>query len=120
MCPGSDERARGGGGARRRERRDPDPMGTALHRALEGLDLDRVSIGADIGARWLEIVGADVAQHCRPVGMRSGVLYVEVESSAWCQQLQLRTPELQRALRGALGERAPAEVRFRVGYSPEP
>jgi hypothetical protein len=33
----------------------------------------------------------------------------------WGQHLQLRAPEILRGLRDLLGERAPTELRFRLG-----
>jgi predicted nucleic acid-binding Zn ribbon protein len=43
------------------------------------------------------------------------VLELRVESSAWSQVLQLRRPELLAVLRRELGDRAPREIRLRVG-----
>ena len=62
-----------------------------------------------------EAVGADVARHSRPVGIRADVLEVEVDSSVWCQQLQLNRTEILSALASVLGDDAPADLRFRVG-----
>jgi predicted nucleic acid-binding Zn ribbon protein len=109
-----------GRAATRGKSREPEAMQSALQRALGSLDLERARSSWDIGEHWRAIVGEEVARHCRPVGVRAGVLYAEVESSAWCQQLQLRTPEILRALRGSMGEKAPKELRFRVGYNPPP
>ena len=38
---------------------------------------------------WREIVDPETAGHCRPLKIRRGVLWLEVENSAWLQQLQL-------------------------------
>jgi predicted nucleic acid-binding Zn ribbon protein len=35
----------------------------------------------------------------------------------WCQQLQMQRPQLLASLREALGEDAPSDLRFRVGYA---
>jgi predicted nucleic acid-binding Zn ribbon protein len=47
--------------------------------------------------------------------MRAGVLEVTVDSSVWCQQLQMRRPELLASLREALGPDAPRDLWLRVG-----
>ena len=52
--------------------------------------------------------------------LRRGVLDVEVDASAWAQQLQLRRPELLAALRARSGEAAPRDLRLRVGRRGEP
>jgi predicted nucleic acid-binding Zn ribbon protein len=68
-----------------------------------------------IAERWTEAVGEAIALHGRPTALRGEVLEVTVDSSPWCQQLQLRRPEILAALRETLGEEAPADVWFRVG-----
>jgi predicted nucleic acid-binding Zn ribbon protein len=81
--------------------------------------VDRVlgDLGAGAAARavrlaecWEEAVGPEIACHSRPVAIRGDVLEVSVETSVWCQQLQLRTPEILAALRRVAGEDAPSEV----------
>jgi len=68
-----------------------------------------------IAACWEQAVGAEIAAHCRPSALRGGVLEVTVDSSVWCQQLQMRRDEILGGLRSALGADAPADLRFRVG-----
>jgi len=96
---------------------DPQRLSDALGEVLATHDLDLAAASAAIGERWEAIVGADVAAHCRPVGVKAGVLYADVESSVWCQQLQLRTLEILAALRRQIGSSAPTGLRFRVGYA---
>jgi len=88
-----------------------------LSSVLGDLGLDAVARAHEIGARWEELVGAQLAAHCRPVGMRGETLEIEVESPVWSQQLQLRKPELLRRLEAGLGSAAPRELRFQVGYA---
>ena len=70
-----------------------------------------------IGEVWEEAVGKEIASHCRPVAVRGRVLEAEVDSSAWCQQLQMERVQLLAALRDTLGDDAPSDLRLRVGYS---
>jgi len=81
---------------------------------LEDLGLAAAASAFQIGERWEEAVGADVARHARPAGIRGGVLEVEVDSSVWCQQLQMNRREILAALAEVLGDDAPADLRFRV------
>ena len=101
--------------ARRRGR--PVPLGQVIGRVLGDLGLDAAVAAFRLAERWEEIVGVEVARHCRPVAMRGDVLELEVDTSVWCQELQLASPELLQALRRALADEAPAHVRFRVGYT---
>lgn len=99
---------------------DPQRMSEALGDALAACNLDLAAPIARIGDDWTSIVGGEIAAHCRPIGMKGGVLQVDVDSSVWCQQLQLRSPEILAALRRHFGTVAPEDLRFRVGYVPGP
>ncbi len=105
--------------SRRRGRRKGTPtrVGDLIGQVLGDLGLDTVAKAYQIGARWEEIVGAQVAAHCRPLGLRGDVLELEVDSPVWSQQLQLRKPELLAALARSFGADAPRELRFQVGYA---
>jgi len=100
-----------------RRKGSPTALGEVVDRVLGELGLEGVARSHQIGACWQEAVGAQVAAHCRPIGLRGEVLEVEVDSPVWAQQLQLRKPELIAALQSRLGDRAPREFRFQVGYA---
>ncbi len=85
---------------------------------LEDLGLGEVARAARVSEHWAEAVGPEVARHSRPEGMRNGVLEISADSSVWCQHLQMNRPRLLAALRERLGEDAPEDLRFRVGYNP--
>lgn len=93
-----------------------EPVGDLVGKVLGELGLDGVALAHRIGSEWPEIVGEQVAAHCRPLGLRAGVLEVEVDSPVWSQQLQLRKTEILENLRGRYERQAPREVRFQVGY----
>jgi predicted nucleic acid-binding Zn ribbon protein len=105
--------------SRRPPRRKGTPTAVAdlLGAVLGDLGLEAVARAHRIGACWEDVVGAQVAAHCRPLGLRGEVLEVEVDSPVWAQQLQLRKPEIVSALSREFGEGAPRELRFRVGYA---
>ena len=103
-----------GPGGRRKGRMEP--VGDLVGKVLGELGLDGVALAHRIGSEWPEIVGEQVAAHCRPLGLRAGVLEVEVDSPVWSQQLQLRKMEILENLRGRYERQAPREVRFQVGY----
>ena len=99
-----------------RRKGTPTAVGDLIGQVLGDLGLEGVAKAHQIGARWEEIVGKQVAAHCLPLGLRGAVLEVEVDSPVWSQQLQLRTTELLAALERILGHDAPRELRFQVGY----
>ena len=105
-------------GGRRRGRMQP--VGGVVGRVLSDLGLDAAVAAHRVGERWSDIVGAEVARHARPVQMAGPVLEVAVESSVWAQQLQMQRLEILAALRRELGDDAPGELRFLVGYNRRP
>jgi predicted nucleic acid-binding Zn ribbon protein len=102
---------------KRRRKTEPRPIGAMLGPVLAELGLESTSAAFRILEIWDSVVGPEIAKHCRPVAVRRGVLEAEVDSSVWCQQLQMQRPELLSALREALGAAAPSDLRFRVGYA---
>ena len=100
---------------RRRTRSEPERIGRLVPRVLEDLGLDAALRVVRIAERWVEVVGPEIARHCQPVAIRNGTLEAAVDSSAWCQELRLQTPEILAALRRVFGDEAPIELRLRLG-----
>ena len=92
----------------------PQPVGELVNRVLADLGAGPTARAVRIADRWEEVVGPEIASHSQPVAIRGEILEVSVDTSVWCQQLQLRAPEILAALRGAMGEDAPARVWLRV------
>jgi predicted nucleic acid-binding Zn ribbon protein len=99
---------------KQRQPAPPERVGALVPRVLRDLGLETSARVVFIAERWERWVGADVARRCRPTALRGEVLELEVESSVWCQALQLRRPELLAALRRELGARAPRDLWLRV------
>lgn len=68
---------------------DPAPVGDVLSGYLSDRGWERPIAQARVFTDWAEIVGADVAAHCSPVGLTDGELKVAAESTAWATQLRL-------------------------------
>ena len=80
---------------------------------------DAVPLAA-VTSAWPAAVGDAVARHAWPLRIsRDGTLHVAVESATWAQELSLLEGNVIEALRGRLGETAPAKLRFAVGPIPE-
>ncbi len=95
----------------------PTRIGSMIAPVLAELGLETSRAAFRILEVWDDVVGPEIAKHCRPVAVRRGVLEAEVDSSVWCQQLQLQGPQLLAGLREALGPEAPSDLRLRVGYA---
>ena len=98
----------------RRRRSEFESIDALVPRVLRDLGLDETARVLRIAERWEQSVGPEIARHCRPTALRAGVLEATVDSSAWCQELQLRSPEILEALRRDLGDDAPADLFLRV------
>jgi len=93
----------------------PEPLGALVAKVLEDLGAGDSARAMRIAERWEEAVGPEIAAHCRPTALRGSVLEATVDSSVWCQELQLRGPEILEALRAVLPAETPSELWFRVG-----
>ena len=90
--------------------RDPQPLALAVDRlvAERGWN-DEVAVGGVVG-RWAEVVGEDIATHCRPQSFTEGVLTVQADSTAWATQVRLLIPTLMRRLAEAVGDGVVSKV----------
>lgn len=76
---------------------------------------------ADVVAAWPSAVGDSISRNAWPARIaRDGTLHVSTSSSAWAFELGLLEAQLRERLANALGERAPAALRFAPGRLPEP
>ena len=99
----------------KRRESDPESIGQLVPRVLKDLGFDETVRILRVAERWEEAVGSEIARHCQPVALRGERLEASVDSSVWCQQLQLQVPEILGALREVFGEEAPTQLWFRVG-----
>jgi predicted nucleic acid-binding Zn ribbon protein len=68
--------------------RDPRPIGAELAEVLRARGWDGHLAAAKVVARWSEVVGDAVADHCRPGRLEDdGTLLVVADSAAWATQL---------------------------------
>ena len=91
-----------------------------MGQVLDELGLDIAAAAWKIGEHWEAAVGPEVARHSRPLGLRGSVLEIAVETSVWSHHLQLHRGQILDALCDKLGDEAPRDLRFRVGYTPQP
>jgi predicted nucleic acid-binding Zn ribbon protein len=84
--------------------RDPQTLDATIGRlvAEEGWSTDVAVHG--VFSRWEEIVGREVAEHCRPERYAEAKLTVRAESTAWATQVRLLAPTVVRRLNEELGD----------------
>lgn len=69
---------------------------------------------------WEQVVGDDIARHCRPVGVAAETLTIVTRSNAWSQQLSFFEERILTAVRARLPETPIRRLRFKVGKLPAP
>lgn len=99
-------------------RRDPSLLGSVV----DGLISTRgwsspVAVGSVI-ARWDQLVGAQVAAHCRPERFEDGVVDVACDSTAWATNLKLMQPQLMDMFTRELGRGIVTGLRIRGPQAP--
>jgi len=97
------------------KRRPPDelrPTGELVAGLLAGLGLaDRLKERAAL-ERWPEVVGPEIAARSRALRIRDGVLYVQVTSAAWSQELRFLKARIIAGFDAALGAGLVKDIRF--------
>ncbi len=85
------------------EGRDPMPMSDAVRTMLSRMGwAEQVEI-ASVTARWREVVGDTIADHCEVLGFDDGVLAVRASSTAWATQLTLMKGQLRHRVNEEFG-----------------
>ncbi len=98
---------------------EPVAFGSALGELLAERGWQTQAAGASVLSRWNELVGEQVAAHCRPVRLREGELTIEAESTAWATQLRLLSRTLTARLREQLGVDVVRSLVIRGPSSPD-
>jgi predicted nucleic acid-binding Zn ribbon protein len=98
--PGS---TRPGFSGARPDGRDPALIGAVLDAVVEASGWEADVAVRSLFARWPELVGREIAEHCHPTGYAEAVLRVRADSTAWATQLRLLAPAIVRRLNEELG-----------------
>ena len=69
------------------KKRKAIPIGEAIGDVLKNIGFHRRKSLAGLEDIWRDCVGQEASKHTRVAGFRAGVLTVEVDSSAWLQEL---------------------------------
>ncbi|GAB3913559.1 hypothetical protein GCM10029964_123290 [Kibdelosporangium lantanae] len=76
------------------DHRDPQAFGKVLARIAADRGWGEQLATGQVFGRWTALVGAEIAEHAKPLSLRDGELTVQASSTAWATQLRL----LQRQL----------------------
>ena len=99
-----------------RPKRGVEPLGDVVGRFVRHVSGKRVREADQVEAAWRELVTDRVWSHSRPVGVRRGVLTIEVDNSVLLQELAAFQKELLvRGLRDRVQRVYIEDLRFRLG-----
>ncbi|MCW4466636.1 DciA family protein [Glutamicibacter sp. MNS18] len=83
--------------------RDPRAIGEVIGRLSKSRGWGtQVAVGSVLG-RWSEIVGEEIAAHCKPESFEDTVVVVRCDSTSWATQLRLLSHELLKRFDAELG-----------------
>ena len=108
-----------GGASARRDPGDPELLGETVARLLVERGWDVPAAVAGVTQRWVEIAGAELADHCRPEKFDSGVLSLVSESTAWATQVRLLVPQLHRRIEDVIGRGVVTRIEVRGPTGPD-
>ncbi|KHL10497.1 putative nucleic acid-binding Zn ribbon protein [Mumia flava] len=122
----------GGAGASRRRRRrsapqssgagpddrDPQLLAATLGRLVDERGWETEVAVHGVFGRWTQIVGAEIAAHCRPVRYADAELWVVADSTAWATQLRMLAPRLVARLNEQLGDGTVVRINVRGPQAP--
>lgn len=83
--------------------RDPRLLAAALDGLVDEQGWTSALSVHGVFGRWDQIVGPEVAAHCRPEAFRDGELTIQTDSTAWATQVRLLAATLLRRLNEELG-----------------
>ncbi len=90
----------------------PTPLLNALDNLASTLGLTNVESINALFVDWPEIVGEQLAQHCKPRSLRDRVLTIEASDQQWATELKWMTSLLVERCCDALGADAVTDVRI--------
>lgn len=83
--------------------RDPAEVSDVFSRLIRDRGWSTPVAVGSVLTRWAELVGPEIALHCRPESFQDSVVVVRTSSTAWATQLRLLTPVLLQRFDEALG-----------------
>jgi predicted nucleic acid-binding Zn ribbon protein len=101
------------------DERDPAALGDAVEALVSDRSWTQTLTAAGLLPRWEQIVGADIASHCRPERLEAGELTCIAESTAWATQLRLMAPQVVARIAADVGPGVVARLRVRGPTAPD-
>ncbi len=98
-----------------RRTKKPEDIKGILDKVIRRIEKQGPASREKILTAWQDIVGEKASSHSRPVGIRRRVLTIEIDSSTWLYQLNLKKMTILRDIKKELGSDKIEDIRFRMG-----
>ncbi|MBA8827737.1 putative nucleic acid-binding Zn ribbon protein [Saccharopolyspora lacisalsi] len=86
------------------DERDPQRLGRLAARIVADQGWTERLAGGQVFARWVTLVGDEIAEHTTPVALEDGELTVRAESTAWATQLRLLQRQIIKRISDGVGK----------------
>ncbi len=90
--------------------RDPSSASDAVETLLRRMGWTEQIEVSSVTARWREVVGDQIADHCEPIGFEQGQLTVQASSTSWATQLTLMSGQLRHRINEEFGREVVREL----------
>ena len=105
---------------KKRSKGDPQTFGAAIDAFLKVRGWEHDVRMRSVFARWAEIAGPEIADHCEPTALRDGELLLQAESTSWATQLRLMTRQIADKINADLGAPVVTSVKVHGPASARP
>lgn len=96
-----------------RDGRDPQGFADVMRTLLSEFGWETGVAAGDVMERWDQIVGPNIAEHCRPVHFEDGVLTVQADSSAWAANIRMLRTQLISRIHEDVGKEVVVDLAVR-------
>ena len=77
---------------------DPQSLQSVLSEVIAGRNWGQGVAEGNLFSNWIDIVGAEIAQHTTPISLVDGRLTIQSSSSAWATQMRLMKEDLLKTI----------------------
>ena len=96
-------------------KKDVTPIGDIVKAVFTQIEGSKLVSRDDVEKIWGQLIGEAGSKHSRPSLLRKGVLTVEVDSSAWMQEMAMKKRPLLKGLKRIFGKDTITELQFKIG-----
>ena len=103
----------------RPDSRDPALLSDTVNELVNDRKWSRTITAAGLLPRWEQIVGVDIAAHCRPERVEGTELTCVAESTAWATQLRLMSAQVLARIAAEVGPDIVSRLKVRGPTAPD-